>query len=236
MAGVSPVPVKRYRPGSPPASPYARPPALASSGTSIGTLTTPWYRKLSGWTTLLVIGAVVGATVIIAVAVTDHDSSGRLQGRPPAAAPAGTKVIESNGVGIAAPQAWVVATDRGSSFAALRRANWGTPLVASDPETGDALVVVELHNLAHDPQVDPELFWTDQIRGAETTRTPQAGPPLSVHGFRANQVTVSPAAEPAIVAASIDTGDRTFLVAVSAATLESANARFGRLIQTFDPR
>ncbi|MBK5286888.1 MAG: DUF2510 domain-containing protein [Acidimicrobiia bacterium] len=235
VAGVTPVPVKRYRPGSPPASPYVRPRPIAGSA-PIGMVVTPWYRKASGWVTLLLIAAIVGTVVIVAIALTNDNPSRRLGSRPPAAAPAGTKVIDGSGVGIAAPQKWIVATDPGNSFSALRRANWGTPLVATDSSTGEALLVVPLQNLAHDPQVDPELFWSDQIRDAGTRRVPKPGPPLSVHGFRANQVSVTVAGEPVIVASSIDTGDQTFLVAVSAGTPDAANTRFARLIQTFDPR
>lgn len=236
VAGVSPVPVKRYRPGSPPASPYVRPQALPSGGAPIGTVITPWYRKASGWLTLGLVTAIAACVVIVAIALADDGPSARLGGRPPAAAPAGTRVIDGNGFGIAAPQSWVVSTDPASLFPALRTADWGTPLVASDPGAGQALVVVPLHHLAHDPQVDPELFWSDQVRDAGTRRTPDPGPPLSVHGYRANRVSIATPDEPAVVAASIDTGDRTFLVAVSAANLPAAKARFEGLIQTFDPR
>ncbi len=236
VAGVSPVPVKRYRPGSPPASPYVRPQALPSGGAPIGTVITPWYRKASGWLTLGLVTAIAACVVIVAIALADDGPSARLGGRPPAAAPAGTRVIDGNGFGIAAPQSWVVSTDPNSLFPALRTADWGTPLVASDPGAGQALVVVPLHHLAHDPQVDPELFWSDQVRDAATRRVPDPGPPLSVHGFRANQVSIALSGEPAVVAASIDTGDRTFLVAVSASTLSEAKEQFAGLIQTFDPR
>ncbi len=236
VAGVAPVPVKRYRPGSPPASPYARPQAITTGSGPIGTVITPWYRKASGWLTALLITAIAACVVIVAVSLSDDGPSGRLSSRPPAAAPVGTKVIEGNGVGIAAPRSWVVATDPGSSFGALRREDWGTPLVATNSDTGEALIVVSLHHLAHDPQVDPALFWSDQIREVGSKRTPVPGQPLSVHGFRANQVSVTTPSEPAIVAASIDTGNETFLVAVTATTASAAATRFDQLIQTFDPR
>lgn len=213
-----------------------RPQALPSGGAPIGTVITPWYRKASGWLTLGLVTAIAACVVIVAIALADDGPSARLGGRPPAAAPAGTRVIDGNGFGIAAPQSWVVSTDPASLFPALRTADWGTPLVASDPGAGQALVVVPLHHLAHDPQVDPELFWSDQVRDAGTRRTPDPGPPLSVHGYRANRVGIATPDEPAVVAASIDTGDRTFLVAVSAANLPAAKARFEGLIQTFDPR
>ncbi len=236
VVGVSPVPVKRYRPGSPPASPYVRPRALTTGTGPIGTVITPWYRKASGWLTILLITAIAACVVIVAVSLSDDGPSGRLSSRPPAAAPAGTKVIEGNGVGIAAPRTWVVTTDPGGSFGALRREDWGTPLVATNSATDEALIVVPLHHLAHDPQVDPALFWSDQIRAVGTKRTPVPGQPLSVHGFRANQVSVTTPSEPAIVAASIDTGDQTFLVAVTATTASAAANLFDQLIQTFDPR
>jgi hypothetical protein len=98
------------------------------------------------------------------------------------------------------------------------------------------LIVVPLDHLAHSPQVDPELFWSDQIKGAGTTRSIAAGPPLSVHGFRANDVTATDPSGKPLVAASIDTGDRTFLVAVTGGTPEAAQTEFDRLIQTFDAR
>ena len=236
VAGVNPVPVKRYRPGSPPPSPFAGPRALPAPTGPVGTIVVPWYRKTSGWIAILVVGVVAAVSVVLIVTLTGNTESSRLGSRPPAAAPEGTKVIDGDGFGIAAPSGWIVATDPGNMFPELRRTNWGTPLAATDSANGEAIVVVALGNLRHNPQVDPDLFWSDQVSGAGTARSITAGPPLGVHGFRANEITATDPSGRALAAASIDTGDRTFLVAVTARTPEQAAQRFAALIQTFDAR
>jgi hypothetical protein len=238
VAGVHPVPVKRYRPGSPPASPLAGPRALPAPAIGpVGVVVAPWYRRPAGWiavVAIIVVAALAGHG--IAALARNDGGNARLGGRPPAAAPQGTKVIDGEGFGIAAPSGWIVATDPGNTFPQLRHTNWGTPLAATDTTNGQALIVVPLHGLAHQPSVDPELFWSDQIRGAGTTRTVTAGAPLSVHGFRATQIAATDPSGKALVAASIDTGDRTFLVAFTAPTADAAATRFDALIQTFDAR
>jgi hypothetical protein len=236
VAGVAAVPVKRYRPGSPPPSPFAGPRALPAATGPVGTVIPPWYQKASGWFAILAVVAVAALAVIAVLVVTGDDTSNRLGGRPPAAAPQGSKVIDGDGFGIAAPAGWIVASDPGNAFPQLRHTNWGAPLAATDSETGEGLVVVPLEHLRHNPQVDPELFWTDQVRDAGTTRTITPGPQFGVHGFRANRVTVTDPSGKALVAASIDTGDRTYLVAFTAKSEPEATTRFERLIQTFDAR
>ena len=236
VAGAVPTPVKRFRPGSPPPSPFAGPRALpATGGTTIGTAVTPWYRK-AGWIAAMVALAVGAVVAIIALSTVGGPPSDRLGARPPAAAPQGSKVVDGDGFGIAVPKPWIVATDPGGAFPQLDRRNWATPLVATDVKNFEGIVVVPLRDLAHQPQVDPDLFWTDQVRDAGGTRSVAPGRTLSVHGFRANQVTVTDPSGTALVAASIDTGDATYLVAVTAPTETAASARFERLIQTFDAR
>ena len=236
VARATTAPVKRFRPGSPPPSPFAGPRALpAAGGVTIGTVVTPWYRKAS-WIAALSVVAVGAVVAIIALSNTGGTPSGRLGARPPGAAPQGSKVIDGEGFGIAVPSIWIVATDPGGAFPQLAHTNWRTPLAATDIANGEAIVVVALHDLAHQSQVDPELFWSDQVRGAGSTRSVTPGRTLSVHGFRANQVTVTDPSGSALVAASIDTGDATYLVAVTARTVTAASARFERLIQTFDAR
>ncbi len=236
VAGVGPLPVKRFRPGSPPPSPFARPQTLpAAGGATIGTVVTPWYRKAS-WIAVVTAVAVGAAVALVALTTTGGSSSGRLGARPPGAAPLGSKVIDGEGFGIAVPKTWIVGTDPGGAFPQLARGNWATPLAATDVANGEAIVVVALHDLAHQPQVDPELFWFDQVRDVGNTRSVTAGRTLSVHGFRANQVLVTDPSWKALVAASIDTGDAIYLVAVTAPTEKAANARFERLIPTFDAR
>ncbi len=236
VAGISPVPVKRFRPGSPPPSPLAGPRALPAPAGPVGTIVDPWYHKANRWVAILVVGILAAVTVVLVTTLTGDTGSSRLGSRPPAAAPEGTKVIDGDGFGIAAPSGWIVATDPGNTFPQLRRTNWGTPLAATDSANGEAIVVVPLRNLRHNPQVDPELFWSDQVLGAGTTRSITAGAPLGVHGFRANEITATDPSGRALTAASIDTGDRTYLVAVTARTPEQAAKRFEALIQTFDAR
>ena len=236
VAGVAAVPVKRYRPGSPPPSPFAGPRALPAPAGPVGTVIEPWYSKASGWMGVLVVVAIAALAVVAILVVTSDDTSNRLGGRPPAAAPQGSKVIDGDGFGIAAPAGWIVASDPGNAFPQLRQTNWGAPLAATDSESGEGLVVVPLQNLGHNPQVDPELFWTDQVRGAGTTRTITPGPQFGVHGFRANRVTVTDPSGKALIAASIDIGDRTYLVAFTAKSETDATTRFERFIQTFDAR
>ncbi len=237
VTGASPVPVKRYRPGSPPASPHAGPRALPAVPTEVmGTVVPPWYRRTSTWLTVVAVAVIVTLVVVLIGMNSNDAASNRIGGRPPAAAPQGHKVIDGDGFGIAAPAGWIVATDPGNTFPQLRRTNWATPLTATDTSTGEAVLVVELRHLAHEPQVDPELFWTDQVKDAGQPGGVTAAPPLSVHGFRANEITASGPSGKPLVAASIDTGDRTFLVAVTGATPTDAQTEFDRLIQTFDAR
>jgi hypothetical protein len=202
----------------------------------VGTIVVPWYRRTAVWFTLLAVGVVAALVVVIVGITADATPTNRIGGRPPAAAPQGHKVIDGDGFGIAAPAGWIVATDPGDTFPQLRRTNWATPLVATDTHSGGAVLVVELRHLAHQPAVDPELFWTDQVKDAGQQDTVTAGPPLSVHGFRANEITANGPPGTPVVAASVDTGDRTFLVAVTAPTAAGAQSEFDRLIQTFDAR
>ena len=237
MAGVSPVPVKRYRPGSPPPSPFARPTALPPSTVPIGTAVLPWYRRPRAWAAIALVAALVSAGALVLANRTNGDAGpARLGARPPGGAPRGSKVIDGDGFGIAAPIGWITTADPGRSFPQLRRTNWSAPLAALDPGTRQGLVVVSLRDLAHLPQVDPDLFWSDQVVDAGTGHTVQQGAPFGVHGFRATRATISDLSGTVMVAAAIDTGDRTYLVAFTGPDSTDANARFERLIQTFDAR
>ncbi len=237
VAGVSPVPVKRYRPGSPPPSPFARQPALPASSGPIGTVVKAWYRRPLVWVVMALVAALIGGAVFVATnRSTGNTARAPLNGRAPAGAPRGSKVIDGDGFGIAAPIGWFTTSDPGRTFPQLKRTNWTTPLAAIKPGTSEGLLVVSLHDLAHSPQVDPDRFWTDQVvgPGAEHPITP--GPPLGVHGFRANRVSISDLSGTVMVAAAIDTGDHTYLVAFTGPDSATANDRFERLIQTFDAR
>ena len=237
VAGVAPVPVKRYRPGSPPPSPFARPTALPAPIGPIGTVVAPWYRKPLAWVAIAVLTALVGATAVyFATRSTGDSGPARLGGRAPAGAPRGSKVIDGDGFGIAAPIGWITTTDPGKSFPQLVKTNWATPLAALDPGTRQGLIVIPLRRLAHLPQVDPDLFWTDQVELGGTGRPIQHDAPLGVHGYRANRVTITDLSGAVMVAAAIDTGDHTYLVAFTGPDSTTANARFERLIQTFDAR
>ena len=198
--------------------------------------TVAWNQRASGWATVFGTVALAAIVALVIVTVTDHERGPRLGGRPPAAAPQGSQVVDGEGFAIAAPSSWIVGTDPGTTFPQLRRRDWGTPLAATDGINGEGLMVVPLHHLRHDAQVDPALFWSDQVLDAGTTRSITPGPHIGVHGFRANRVTITDPSGSALVAASIDTGDRTFLVAVTAPTLARATTRFDSLIQTFDAR
>ena len=237
VAGVSPVPVKRYRPGSPPPSPFARQPALPASSGPIGTVVVAWYRKPLVWVAVALVATLIGGAVFVAAnRGTGNAARAHLTGRAPAGAPRGSKVIDGDGFGIAAPEDWFTTSDPGRTFPQLKRTNWATPLAAIKPRTSEGILVVPLHDLAHAPEVDPDRFWTDQVvdPGAGHTITP--GPPLGVHGFRANRVSISDLSGTVMVAAAIDTGDHTYLVAFTGPNSGAANDRFERLIQTFDAR
>ena len=237
VAGVSPVPVKRYRPGSPPPSPFARPTALAPSAAPFGTIVLPWYRKPLAWVAIALVAALVSAAVVVLVTRGNGDAGpARLGGRAPGGAPRGSKVIDGDGFGIAAPIGWITTADPGRSFPQLRRTNWSTPLAALDPGSRQGLVVVPLHDLAHLPQVDPDLFWSDQIVDAGTGHKVQQDAPFGVHGFRATRATITDLSGTVMIAAAIDTGDRTYLVAFTGPDSATASDRFERLIQTFDAR
>ena len=237
VAGGSPVPIKRYRPGSPPPSPFARQPALPASSGPIGTVVVPSYRKPLVWVAAVLVAALIAGAVFVLVNRSTGDAArAHLTGRAPAGAPRGTKVIDGDGFGIAAPKDWFTTSDPGRTFPQLKHTDWETPLAAIKPGTSEGLVVVSLHHLAHSPQVDPDRFWTDQVvdPGAGNPITP--GPPLGVHGYRANRVSITDLAGTVMVAAAIDTGDRTYLVAFTGPDSATANDRFERLIQTFDAR
>ncbi len=237
VAGVSPVPVKRYRPGSPPPSPFARQPALPASSGPIGTVVVPWYRKPPVWVAAVLIAALIGGAVFVLVNRSPGDAArAHLTGRAPAGAPRGTKVIDGDGFGIAAPIDWFTTSDPGRTFPQLKHTDWETPLAAIKPGTSEGLVVVSLHHLAHSPQVDPDRFWTDQVVDPRAGNPITPGPPLGVHGYRANRVSITDLSGTVMVAAAIDTGDRTYLVAFTGPDSATANDRFERLIQTFDAR
>ncbi len=236
VAGVEPAPIKRYRPGSPPPSPFARAVALPAAA-SVGTMVVPWYRKPLAWVALLAVGA--GVAVGVVIATNDRGggtSSARLGGRPPGAAPVGSKVIDGDGFGIAAPATWITTANPGRTFPQLRQTNWGSPRAAIDAGGREAMLVVPLEDLAHSPQVDPDLFWSDQVVEPNTRYLIKAGPPFGVHGYRANRVTVTDLSGAAMEVASIDTGDRIYLVAFTGPDADSAITRFQRFIQTFDVR
>ena len=239
MAGLAPTPVKRYRPGAPPASPHIGPRALADApgtapaGAPLGTPIPPWYRRGGVWAGVVAAILIVVLVVALATRSDDDQPSQRLGARPPAAAPAGTEVVDGAGVGIAVPDDWTVSdhTDDGA-FDQLEQRSWGTPLVATSPDGKSALVAVRLRRLQHQPQVDPELFWSDQVADGSK---PSAVTPFGVHGFRANRVTVAGDSE-SLQAAAVDTGDAVYLVAVRAPDAEAADTTYQRVIQTFDPR
>ena len=185
---------------------------------------------------MLVAALIAGAVFVLVNRSTGDAARAHLTGRAPAGAPRGTKVIDGDGFGIAAPKDWFTTSDPGRTFPQLKHTDWETPLAAIKPGTSEGLVVVSLHHLAHSPQVDPDRFWTDQVvdPGAGHPITP--GPPLGVHGYRANRVSITDLAGTVMVAAAIDTGDRTYLVAFTGPDSATANDRFERLIQTFDAR
>ncbi len=228
-----PAPAKRYRPGSPPPSPHVGPRALPPAAT-LGLPITPWYRRSVAWIAILLVVVLAAGTVVLVSVLGDGSGSGRLGARPPAAAPRGTQVIENNGVAIAATKGWIVASDPGNTFPLLKRTNWGEALAAIDPGGTEALVVAPLHGLEHLPQVDPDLFWSDQAASASRTGRSDVVS-FSVHGYRANRIQLSGQGV-VVEAAAIDTGDGTYLVAVRAPTAAQAETEFERVIQTFDLR
>ena len=205
---------------------------------------TPWYRRASGWLTVLVVMLVAAGSVTM-ILVTGNDGDLSRRGvRSPYPTPSGHRLIEGDGAWIAAPETWIVASDAGGSFPVLRRATWGTPLAATDPDDVErALILVPLLNVQHDPITDSDKFWADQLQMEPGTQ--RSGiTPIAVHGYRANRVTI-PGDGNDVVAAAIDTGNRIYLVAVTAPdmTLKSeprtdnaATAIFERIIQTFDAR
>ncbi len=236
VAGVSPTPVKRYRPGAPPASPHLGARALPTGSVTTSAPSTPWYRRLAPWSAIV---AVAAAIAVIALLVGTSGSSGSGDdagaGRPPAAAPRGTQVIDGDHFGIAAPDAWIVGTDAGGTFGQLRQTQWGEPRLATSSDGTQALVVAPLHNVAHDPLADPQLFWADQIDGEGSGRTVSAPASVGVHGLKANRVLVNDRSG-SVIATAIETDHGVYLVAFRALSDADAKDLFGRLIQTFDAR
>ncbi len=233
VSGVVPAPAKRYRPGSPPPSPHVGPRALPPAPT-LGPPIILWYRRPVTWIAILLVVALAAGSVALVTSLGDDSGSGRLGARPPAAAPRGTQVIENNGVAIAATKGWIVASDPGNTFPLLKRTNWGETLAAVDPAGSEALVVAPLHGLEHLPQVDPDLFWSDQTGTASSIDRSDVVS-FSVHGYRANRIELTGQGV-VIEAAAIDTGDGTYLVAVRAPSAAQAESEFERVIQTFDLR
>ena len=106
--------MKRYRPGAPPASPHIGARALPAATAPTITPIAPWYRRLAPW------------TAIVVVVARDRRRSWscwprRTRPTPPGAPavarppprPQGTKVIDGNGFGIAAPSSWIVGVGSG---------------------------------------------------------------------------------------------------------------------------
>jgi len=235
VAGVAPSPVKRYRPGAPPASPHIGARALPAATAPTITPIAPWYRRLAPWTAIVaVVAAIAVLVVVLATRDTSNDSTGA-GGRPPAAAPAGTKVVEGARFGIAAPNGWTVGSDPGATFGQFRRDRWDDPRIATSTNGEQALVVAPLRKPAHDPLSEPEVFWSDQVTGIGAGRSVSEAKSIGVHGLDANYVTIGDRSG-SVVAVAVETGRGVYLVAFRAPTTAGADQLFSKLIRTFDPR
>ena len=173
--------------------------------------------------------------IVLSTSGSSDDAGTGGEGRPPAAAPQGTKIVDGDGFGIAVPSAWIVGTDPGSTFGQLQQRQWGEPRVASDTDGGEALVVAPLRNVAHDPLADPELFWSDQVVGEGSARTVSDSASLGVHGLKANRVMIHDRSG-SVLAVAIETRRGVYLVAFRAPDRRATTARFQQLIKTFDVR
>jgi hypothetical protein len=154
---------------------------------------------------------------------------------PVITAPQGTKIMSSPQFGIAVPRTWLVGSDPARTFGQLRQDRWGEPRVATSPDGEEAIVVAPLGRVAHDPLIDPEIFWSDQVVGAGPARTVSDSTSIGIHGLRGTYVVVNDRSG-SLVAAAIETRHGVFLVGFRGPSDQAANDRFQRLVQTFDVR
>jgi hypothetical protein len=236
VAGVAPSPAKRYRPGAPPASPHIGARALpAATGPAI-TPIAPWYRRLAPWTAIVAVATAVAVVLIVVVSSGgSNDSSGKLDARPPANAPSGTKIMSSPQFGIAVPDSWIVGSDPGTTFGQLRQQAWGEPRVATNSKGPETIVVTHLDKIAHDPLTDPDLFWSDQVVDAGNGRTVSASTSYGVHGLRGNYVVVNDRSG-SLVTVAVETDRGVYLLGFRSDSDSAAKDLFERYVQTFDVR
>jgi hypothetical protein len=234
VAGVSPSPVKRYRPGAPPASPHIGARALpASTGPVIAPIA-PWYRRLAPWTVIVAVVAVV-AVVVIVIASNSSDSGSASDQRPPAAAPQGTRIMSTARFGMAVPSTWDVKSTGGSTFGQLQQTRWGEPRIATKPEGDEAVLVAPLTKVAHDPLTDPDVFWSDQVIGVGEGRTISDSTTIGLHGLPATRVLINDQSG-ATVAVAVKTRQGVDLIAFRGPDDATAEGLYNSLVQTFDDR
>jgi hypothetical protein len=183
----------------------------------------------------------------------------RIDGDPPAATPAGFKLVESSDYRFAVPSSWssreITREDQqqvvdrmderapgfGDRAEAGRDAIDGSMTVAADLVTRDSVNVIPYHWMRGDPS-DPGTL--EEIRDAVDEDMPGytisglSAVAADVHGFPAATMTYTATVGSAtvhIVSTVIQTGDHVYLLTVGSTAPERATTLSSQILPTFDP-
>jgi hypothetical protein len=240
VAGVAPSPVKRYRPGAPPASPHIGARALPVAASPTIVPIAPWYRRVAPWSGILIATAAIVVALVVLVTSGSDGSTGPTAGnadRPPAAAPRGTKIMSGNTFGIAVPDTWAISDNPGQTFGQLHQERWNDVRVATSTDGAQGILVAQLRRVKLGPLTDPDVFWSDQIVGINRDRTVSQAESLGVHGLSGNEVVITEkSGAESVLAAAVETSNGIDLIAVRAPTQAAAKQRFTALYLTFYDR
>jgi hypothetical protein len=184
---------------------------------------------------------------------------GRIDAGPPAATPAGYRVVDSGEYRLAVPDAWITqevtseARDQvqealeerapgiGDQFDQSEAQIDGTMTMAMDPATRDNVTVVRNEWMRGDP-TDPDTLedirigFDDDMPGYRISGLTAAS--TDVHGFPAATLTYTATVGSVTVhqvMTVIQTGDHVFQVTVTSTSPARAAELSGRMVPTFDP-
>jgi hypothetical protein len=201
-----------------------------------------WYRR--PWVLLL-----VGATVLaVAIVLWGYLKPGpnRIQAAPPAATPAGYRLVTTKEYELAIPRPWVsreidTLTREGLAGRPDTKGA-GSVIAASDRATGDAVDVVPFVAIDGDP-TDPASLARLQRVFARQYAAQLSGAPdvvaVDVHGFPAARVRIDAGSESppfTLIATVIHTGDHVYRIAIGSRSGERAVELTRRIVPTFSPR
>jgi hypothetical protein len=183
----------------------------------------------------------------------------RIDADPPAATPAGFKLVDSSDYRFAVPDSWAFrevtsedqqqaadrAEDRAPGLGAELEAQTdemdGSMTIAVDPVTRDNVTVIPYHWMSGDPS-DPGTL--EGIRDAIDEDMPGytisglSAVAADVHGFPAATMTYAAtlgSVTTQVVSTVIQTGDHVYLLTVGSVAPERAAALSGQILPTFDP-